>query len=228
MLVQRNSLDFINQALPLYQGAVISKRLSPDDQLQLITATLITLSKRDVSLSRRVFSWIFRTSPMPEEGPTTNLSEFSQVEYHCHDDVKDLLTKAILNLLDMNLDSTVSTLTFPQLFRIVLTFVEKRPVGEMIIDRVIVGCIHFMYCRAQSDPNTGYKHCDILFSNFGSDYIWDSLIGGFAFLCNKSSGNHFQHSAHRIKDVDEWCNLVTFLLGGLSAVSFSLYFQKFI
>ena len=56
VLVQRGALDVVSILFPFHQSFLL-----PDDLTSVLTAALHTLLKRDISLSRRLYSWLLGT-----------------------------------------------------------------------------------------------------------------------------------------------------------------------
>ena len=93
------------------------------------TKTLVTLLRRDMSLNRRLFTWLLGTEINPSLYPSCHpLADKSLCYFTTFS--SDLLILALLRLLELAVDS-------PNMrpFRIITTLLDKAEIGPVIIDR---------------------------------------------------------------------------------------------
>lgn len=69
-LVKRSILDFVCLCLPLN-----TTQITKNDKLQLIVVALTVVLKRDMSLNRRIYTWLMGNSNKPVEQTTSNESD---------------------------------------------------------------------------------------------------------------------------------------------------------
>lgn len=69
ILVQRNTLEFLLLGFPMHTNF-----LSKDDQIKLVTNALNTILRRDMSLNRRLYSWLLGTEVIANRKIITAIS----------------------------------------------------------------------------------------------------------------------------------------------------------
>ena len=112
VLVQRSALELLLQGLPLHQP-----QFEHTDMVTLVASVLVTLLRRDMSLNRRLFTWLLGTeinpSLYPDCHPLASKEDCYFITYS-----SDLLIKALLHLQEMaDPVGSVDTLDVKPFFR---------------------------------------------------------------------------------------------------------------
>ena len=138
-LVQRAALDFLLVGLQLHATCP----LSDGAMIQLVTAALDTLLRRNVSLNRRLFCWLLGTemnqtvlpgSQKLEEKHTTNIAGYLT------NNSKKFLIPSLLSILKASL-STCDI----RAYSIVMMLLDKQEIGPQIIDDIILDIFRLVW-----------------------------------------------------------------------------------
>ncbi|KAL5289573.1 DOPEY1 family protein [Megaselia abdita] len=163
ILVQRNALEFLMLCLPIH-----CDKLSERDRVKLLKSALITFLRRDMSLNRRVFSWILGCdiNKIPNLKDRVMSSSLNYLEVNS----KKVLILSLVNLLQkslINLDLSY--------FKIVITIIDKSDVGQNIIDFIMIDILRTLYLHQNSKSAEVSKIANQVFSIMGSEYMWNFL-----------------------------------------------------
>ena len=195
VLVQRSALELLLQGLPLHQP-----QFEHTDMVTLVASVLVTLLRRDMSLNRRLFTWLLGTEINPSLYPDCHPLASKEGCYFTTYS-SDLLIKALLRLLEMAIPvGSVDTLDVKP-FRIITTLLDKAEIGPVVIDRVMVDifrCLHHTSAAlTAADPaDTGgrkqelIKTANLMFNQLETSYVW--------VVC----GDQFRAASARAADTD--------------------------
>lgn len=183
ILVQRNTLEFLLLGFPLH-----TTLLSKNDFIKLVTNGLNTILRRDMSLNRRLYSWLLgsevtnRSLPTPpsvegatEPKPASTQSYFEQYS-------KQVLIKAIKCTLKLSLQYDPVDL---KPYRILVSLLDKVEIGPAVLDHVLCDVI-----RAMSESNGNMeviKSANLLFATFDPSYIWNFMTQQYEKSCKDVS-----------------------------------------
>ncbi|XP_030749093.1 protein dopey-1 homolog isoform X2 [Sitophilus oryzae] len=138
VLVQRSALDLLIICFPMQ-----NKQLLYADMVRLVTAALSTILRRDMSLNRRLYSWLLETE--------TNNLPLVQVEGELNKEVSDpkkhsiaydLLNDGIKNILKKAI-SVVPLDVKP--YRLLTSLFEKPQIGPVILDGILYDIFRTLY-----------------------------------------------------------------------------------
>ena len=171
VLVQRSALELLLQGLPLHQP-----QFEHTDMVTLVASVLVTLLRRDMSLNRRLFTWLLGTeinpSLYPDCHPLASKEDCYFITYS-----SDLLIKALLHLQEMaDPVGSVDTLDVKPFFR----------------------CLHHTSAAltAAYPADTGgrkqelIKTANLMFNQLETSYVW--------VVC----GDQFRAASARAADTD--------------------------
>lgn len=234
ILVQRNTLEFLLLGFPLHTSI-----LSQEDLIKLVTNGLNTILRRDMSLNRRVYSWLLGT----EVASSKNLMD-KDTENNCNEEFdsakteidpdfyfdkysKDILIKA----MKIALKNSISTGDLKP-NKILLSLLDKVEIGPVILDYILIDVIRTAILVKNSTDVK--KSINTLFGNFDPSYIWKFLTTQLARSCwynNKNDelyalpGDMMEHTVNEIGSGDpnviEICYLTECLLEILSLEIFN-------
>ena len=101
-LVQRAALDLLLVGFPVHQP-----QFARQDMVGLVTSVLATLLRRDMSLNRRLFSWLLGTEINPALLPPSHPAVASESSSYFLAFSVDLLVAAVLAVLEQSLGEGV-------------------------------------------------------------------------------------------------------------------------
>lgn len=141
-LVQRNILDFLVQHLPLHRAPLPQHHLSA-----IMTAGLGVLLRRDMSLNRRLYTWILGTSGDGSQGlaGSESINEDDVAKYF-EMYGKHLVVTGIRNLFRQHIGVGIehiatkkaTKLELLKPFRILLNLLDKPEIGSAILEDILV------------------------------------------------------------------------------------------
>lgn len=183
ILVQRNTLEFLLLGFPLH-----TTLLSKNDFIKLVTNGLNTILRRDMSLNRRLYSWLLgsevtnRSLPTPPsaEGAAEQKPASTQSYFEQHS--KQVLIKAIKCTLKLSLQYDPVDL---KPYRILVSLLDKVDIGPAVLDHVLCDVI-----RAMSESNGNMeviKSANLLFATFDPSYIWNFMTQQYEKSCKDVS-----------------------------------------
>ncbi|XP_049819768.1 protein dopey-1 homolog isoform X3 [Aethina tumida] len=148
VLVQRSALDLLMVCFPMK-----TKQLLYADMVQLVTAALYTILRRDMSLNRRLYSWLLETdpnNPVPSELETEPQAAESVAYDLLIDSIRNILQKCCTELpLDI------------KPYRLLTTLFDKPQIGPVILDNILYDVFRTMYlsCLYQQKHKNSPSRC---------------------------------------------------------------------
>ncbi|XP_039442383.1 protein dopey-1 homolog isoform X1 [Culex pipiens pallens] len=238
ILVQRNTLEFLLLAFPLHE-MVLAKR----DVIKLVKTALNTILRRDMSLNRRLYSWLLGADTslgkhLEDIGHDRESSDpNSYFEIHS----KEVLISAFKLILKSSVTSNPVDLS-P--YRILISLLDKAEIGQRILDDVLCDIIRTIsLCNGNLEVQ---KSANLLFSTFDPSYIWNYMTTLYRDAVQKKQPNRPSPgtiiTSANVKDhvrIDggppgaiEVCFLTEFLLETLSLEMYNettrVYLPKFL
>lgn len=175
ILVQRNTLEFLLLGFPLH-----TTLLSQNDLIKLVTNSLRTILRRDMSLNRRIYSWLL--------GEVQN-SNRKVIDESDHEQTKSLdvsyfekYSKLILiKSLKIALKNSISTADLSP-YKILLSLLDKVEIAP-IINFILIDVIRTV--TLVDDSGEVKKSVNSLFGNFDPSFIWNFLTCQFEKACQR-------------------------------------------
>lgn len=191
ILVQRNALEFLLTAFPVHNAYSLREQ----DLIRLVTNALNTILRRDMSLNRRLYSWLLGSEVAAAarrrdeeeveaaaggEGETKKGSYF---ERHS----KRILIRALKLMLKLSLNCEPIDL---RPYKILVSLLDKLEIGPQVLDFVLFDVVRTMAVSMNfqggsmplpmaswsSDVN---KSAQLLFATFDPAYIWNFMTSQF-------------------------------------------------
>lgn len=233
VLVQRNTLEFLLLGFPLH-----TTLLQKSDIIKLACNGLNTILRRDMSLNRRLYSWLLGT----EVSSTRNLMETDLEEIVSSNSEAlqnnsrklsyfDQYSKPILiKALRITFKNSILSADLRP-YKILHSLLDKVEIGPAILDAILIDVIRTGCHKAQADNYNEVKNSiNILFGNFDPSYIWNFLANQYEGACQRKGSeesrtlpNDLDSSQCLANDVDggeasiiEVCYLMEHLLEILS------------
>ncbi|XP_030388134.1 protein dopey-1 homolog [Scaptodrosophila lebanonensis] len=225
ILVQRNTLEFLLLGFPMH-----TTLLGEEDLVKLVTNGLNTILRRDMSLNRRLFSWLLGAE-VSKNSPTYDTLSLDAVpvdeEPYFVKHSRHILIRALINTLRISLECAPMDL---KPYRIMLSLLDKADIGSAVLDFVLCDIIRTMYIS--SGNLEALKSANLLFATFDPAYIWSFMTNMFDNACQQAQATDIAQRQSKIESkypcdvgsgdpfVIEICVLTEFLL---ETVSLEMY-----
>lgn len=186
-LVQRNFLDLLVTHLPL-NSPFLQSRIAEDDQQRLIVAAAGVVTRRDMSLNRRLWAWFLGPEPandrssfdVRKSSDNTSQSgdalEVSQSEYFSRFGLKPLV-KGLLEMVEQDL-SVPSERAKP--FRISLSLMDRWEVGGYIVPEIFLPVMRnvqaFETVASKAQFDEVFRSASAFFDGVESGMIFSELL----------------------------------------------------
>lgn len=191
LLVQRGFLDLLVTHLPL-DATVFHQRVVPKDLELLVIAAVSVVARREMSLNRRLWTWLLGpdTSKDAEEStpgspnspaPTSNAvavkhSTLSQAHYFERYGLEPLIS----GLLKMVRQDLAITSERVRPFRICLSLMDRWEIGGLVIPRVFLPAMESMWRYQKTGPAKDtlaevLRSATVFFDGIESSLIWADL-----------------------------------------------------
>lgn len=201
ILVQRNTLEFLLLGFPLHTNL-----LPQSDVIKLVHNALNTILRRDMSLNRRLYSWLLGTEVLnanrnlmetdlnesislnSDSGSSKSSTSVSYFEHYS----KPILTKA----LRITFRTSIPTADLRP-YKILLSLLDKVEIGPVVLDSILVDVIRTV--ALADDSSEVKKSVNTLFGNFDPSYIWNFLTNQFENACQRPSSEESRKLPEEIK-----------------------------
>ncbi|XP_071819814.1 protein DOP1A-like isoform X3 [Apostichopus japonicus] len=178
VLVQRSTLDLVLVCFPLCSASIT---LSHDQLTELVTATLNTLLRRDMSLNRRLFTWLLGDhdaggykAAAPKLTPhdlkkhkrsdsAVSTSSYVSIEdqtvyFETHS--RNLLIEGLKTWLhdtpeDTSPGTTDQKVHLLKPYRLLNSLLDKPEVGQAILDDILIEVFRALYQKCTLEPCKG-------------------------------------------------------------------------
>ncbi|KOC60909.1 Protein dopey-1 like protein [Habropoda laboriosa] len=228
VLVQRSALDLLLVGFPVHNS-----QLTHEHMVSLVTAALVTILRRDMSLNRRLFAWLLgtevSTSILKRKADTTVSESTEHAPTYFDMYSKEMLVEAIKSLLKTVCDESPQDL---KPYRILVSLLEKADIGPVILDDILFEVFRTFYnACGQSNrvPKTNevVKSANLLFSTLEPSYVWIHCGNLFENACQIRAKNKNEMKDVAVRSVGsgmpnfmEVCILTEFLLETVSLDAF--------
>ncbi|XP_011499422.1 PREDICTED: protein dopey-1 homolog [Ceratosolen solmsi marchali] len=230
VLVQRSALDLLLVGFPVHNS-----QLSRKDMVNILTAALTTILRRDMSLNRRLFAWLLGTevnTSILKKKEDRGTNETSTAYFDVYS--KDMLIDAIKSTLKTICNDNPQDL---KPYRILISLLDKPDIGPVILDDILYEVYRTFYnaCSITSKHSKSsevIKSVNLLFSTLEPQYVWIHCGYLFEKACEKINSNRGlcqwqEKQKPMVKEVGsglpslvEICMLTEFLLETVSLDAF--------
>ncbi|XP_076753567.1 protein DOP1 homolog isoform X2 [Xylocopa sonorina] len=228
VLVQRSALDLLLVGFPVHNS-----QLTHEQMVSLVTAALVTILRRDMSLNRRLFAWLLGTEVSTSilkrktNAKVSDNTEHTSTYFDIYS--KDMLIEAIKSLLKNVCEESPQDL---KPYRILVSLLEKTDIGPIILDDILYEVFRTFYnACGQSNrvPKTNevVKSANLLFSTLEPSYVWIHCGHLFENACQDRAKSKQEIENVAVRSVGigmpnfmEICILTEFLLDTVSLDAF--------
>lgn len=188
LLIQRGYLDLLVTHLPLSSRVLQSKVKRPDLEL-LLKAAVGVVTRRDMSLNRRLWAWLLGPDPghaesdPPQEtpsSPTENHQYLTSRTSYFEEFGLQALSKALLGMV--NTDQKLTPAERARPYRICLSLMDRWEIGGLIVPEVfmpIVDSVRSYKSQAASraDFDEVLRSACVFFDGVESGLIYGEVVG---------------------------------------------------
>ncbi|XP_069964516.1 protein DOP1 homolog [Bactrocera oleae] len=181
ILVQRNTLEFLLLGFPMH-----TIYLTEADLIKLVTNGLNTILRRDMSLNRRLYSWLLG-SEVAKNSPTYDTTSLdgapAETETYFEKHSKHIVIKSLICTLKFSLESNPVDV---KPYRIMVSLLDKAEIGSAVLDHVLCDIIRTMSLSSSSNSEV-VKSANLLFATFDPVYIWSFMTSMYDKSCKKTN-----------------------------------------
>jgi hypothetical protein len=187
LLIQRGFLDLLVSHLPL-DSPILQQRISKQDLERLVSAAAGVVSRRDMSLNRRLWAWFLGPEPQASEG-NSNLSSPTQERHNSGTDPSThhaayfsrhglgALTSSVLKMIKRR---GKSPLERARPFRVCLSLMDRWEVGGLIVPELFLPALQSVQTYSEIAPKEQVEEvmrsASAFFDGVDSSLIWSKLI----------------------------------------------------
>lgn len=185
ILIQRGFLDLLVTHLPLH-AHVLQKRVKKDDLELLITAAAGVVTRRDMSLNRRLWAWLLgpeilsNDSDIPESPLDVGGDRVGILRTRYFEEFGlQPLTKALLNMVGRD---TANPVERARPFRICLSLMDRWEIGGLVIPNIFLPVVNSVRqfedkASTKADFSEVLRSASVFFDGVESGLIWAEIIG---------------------------------------------------
>ncbi|CAL3964088.1 unnamed protein product [Diplocarpon coronariae] len=188
LLIQRGFLDLLVTHLPLHSH-VLQKRMKADDLELLITAAACVVSRREMSLNRRLWSWLLGPessniegeigpeSPNSASGEPPGSLPSSRTRYFEDFGLQPLM-QALLKLIARDSSNAVER---ARPFRICLSLMDRWEIGGLVVPDIFLPVVDSVrryrdQAATKNDFVEVLRSASVFFDGVESGLIWGELV----------------------------------------------------
>lgn len=220
LLIQRGFLDLLVSHLPL-NSKVIRTQVKPGDLELLLKAAVGVVTRREMSLNRRLWAWLLGPEPTHAESDSAQEplpspsdhhgSYLASKTSHFEDFGLQPLTRSLLQMIKGTSQSTATERARP--FRICLSLMDRWEIGGLVVPEVFLPIIesvrHFKgQASTKSEFSEVLRSASVFFDGIESGLIYGEIIGLLAQAMGPSSLT-LQERGDRL-------SLITFILANFN------------
>ncbi|KAJ5032744.1 uncharacterized protein L3040_009337 [Drepanopeziza brunnea f. sp. 'multigermtubi'] len=188
LLIQRGFLDLLVSHLPLHSH-VLQERVKREDLELLITAAAGVVSRREMSLNRRLWTWLLGPDPAHIEGengpesPTSVMGDLlgsvpsSRTRYFEEFGLQPLV-QALLKLIARDSTNAVER---ARPFRICLSLMDRWEIGGLVVPDIFLPIVDSVrrykdQAPTKADFSEVLRSASVFFDGVESGLIWGEII----------------------------------------------------
>ncbi|KAI1098488.1 putative regulator of reproduction dopa [Jackrogersella minutella] len=188
LLIQRGFLDLLVTHLPLH-SKVLQKRVKSDDLELLLRAAAGVVTRREMSLNRRLWAWFLGPDPPNQEHENGLESPNSPSDHHGYFNTKTSyfeeyglqpLTRALLSMI--NSASSSNPIERARPYRICLSLMDRWEIGGLVVPEIFLPVITSVKdfkskATSKAEFNEVLRSASVFFDGVESGLIYGEMIG---------------------------------------------------
>jgi hypothetical protein len=190
LLIQRGFLDLLVTHLSLHAD-VLQKRVKSDDLELLIAAAAGVVARRDMSLNRRLWTWLLGPEPVGQDndeglgspasigivGDPLTLNSSSRTRYFEEFGLQPL-TNALIKMIDRDATNPVER---ARPFRTCLSLMDRWEIGGLVVPDVFLPVVNsvrrYKSKASKADFSEVLRSASMFFDGVESGLIWGEIVG---------------------------------------------------
>jgi len=186
LLIQRGFLDLLVTHMPLHAD-VLQKRVKPEDLELLVAAAAGVVARRDMSLNRRLWTWLLGPEPAGHEGSESPVNTDGHQQLP-HSSSKTIyfeefglqpLTQALLKMIERDVSNPVER---ARPFRICLSLMDRWEIGGLVVVDVFLPVVNSVRKYNETSPSKAdftevLRSASVFFDGVESGLIWGKIAG---------------------------------------------------
>jgi hypothetical protein len=209
LLIQRGFLDLLVSHLPL-DSPILQQRIGNGDLERLVSAATGVVSRRDMSLNRRLWAWLLGPEPTAGADDTDSIASPTQIKgagadvsaHHAayfSDHGLQALTRSVMEMINRPSKLPADR---AKPFRICLSFMDRLEVGGLIVPEVFLPALQSVQSYSESaskdEVDEVMRSASTFFDGVDSGLIWGKLIHLVTSSLDTKISSH-QEALRRIK-----------------------------
>ena len=190
ILIQRGFLDLLVSHLPL-NSDVLQQRVKPADLELLVAAAVGVVTRRDMSLNRRLWAWLLGPEPaggdaehvggdVASPGNEQHNAYFSWRTSYFEEFGLQSLTRALLEMISRAAHGTSAERARP--YRICLSLMDRWEIGGLVVPEVFMPIIDSVRSfQKQSSSKSEFtevlRSASVFFDGIESGLIYSEIVG---------------------------------------------------
>lgn len=181
LLIQRGFLDLLVSHLPLNSN-VLQSRVKPADLELLVRAAVGVVTRRDMSLNRRLWAWLLGPEPTVHDGDHNeqNQAYMSSRTNYFEDYGLQPLTKALLRMIRGASRGSSAERARP--YRICLSLMDRWEIGGLVVPEVFMPVVDSVrkfqtQAASKSDFVEVLRSASVFFDGIESGLIYSEIVG---------------------------------------------------
>ncbi|OAF99698.1 uncharacterized protein CC84DRAFT_1156730 [Paraphaeosphaeria sporulosa] len=188
LLIQRGFLDLLVTHLPL-DSPVLQDRIGREDRERIVAAAAGVVSRRDMSLNRRLWAWFLGPEPAPDADGNDAVASPTQdrhgaaldpssyhAAYFSHFGL-EALTQSVLKMINR---STKHPAERAKPFRVCLSLMDRWEVGGLIVPEIFIPALQsiqsYSETATKAQVDEVLRSASTFFDGVDSGLIWGKLI----------------------------------------------------
>ena len=182
ILIQRGFLDLLVTHVPL-DSPILQQKINPKDLELLVGAAIGVVTRRDMSLNRRLWSWLLGPEPAADSDganeltSTTQDTKVSTTAIYFTQYGFDALRRYLLNMIENGRSNTAER---AKPFRLCLSLMDRWEVGGLLVTDIFAPAIRSAYTYSQvgskEEVDEVQRSANIFFDGVESGLIWGEIV----------------------------------------------------
>lgn len=187
LLIQRGFLDLLVTHLPLSSG-VLQSKVKPGDLGLLLKAAVGVVTRRDMSLNRRLWAWFLGPEPAARDNDLVVESPASPTEHQSYVASRtgyfeefglQPLTTALLSMIKASDNKNATERARP--YRICLSLMDRWEIGGLVVSEVFLPVVENVRLFKDQAPSTAefsevLRSASVFFDGIESGLIYSELV----------------------------------------------------
>ncbi|OCK86143.1 cellular morphogenesis regulator dopa [Lepidopterella palustris CBS 459.81] len=202
ILIQRGFLDLLVSHIPL-DSPVLQNRINQDDLERLVAAAAGVVSRRDMSLNRRLWTWFLGPDPLassdgndPLASPTQDMKNAAVdvSAYHAAYFSRYGLRSLTRSTMKMIHQPSVLPADRARPFRICLSLMDRWEVGGLIVPEIFLPALQsvqtYSETASKEQLDEVMKSASVFFDGVESGLIWGKIVELVTSGLETDASNH--------------------------------------